>query len=312
MNRLMQPLARKSGGLLLTAAIALAAATAAEAMDSAGTAQAKALQNLAAELTGGKADRTPEERISRGERINSAFVVLIGEAINPLFGVTAAGIYRYLRTDATERGNLPLYEQPAVWGPLLFIIILMAFNSTICGVAPFLNTPLNILGNITNAAGAAVLLPLLLSIFADSFAAPAGDALARIFHFASPAVHAAEASGVASIWLTLGWLACFIIGLFSYVVVWLTAYTVDVLSLLSPWSIIDAFLKSSRLVVMGLLALLNQVSPGVAIVLAAGLVVFSACFSYIAFKYFLRAWKFIYRRVFARQTADAGGGMAPR
>lgn len=267
--------------------------------------QTHAVQDIAWELADGGRDRTVEHRVARGDRINIAFVTLTGEAINPLFGVTAAGVFRYFRTDAEHRDSLPVYERPIVWLPLLAVILLMAFNSTICGIAPFMNTPLNILGNIVNTAGAVVVLPLVVSVFANSFAVPAGEYMAAVAGGADPISYASEASGSGSIWLTLGWIAGIIIAVFSYVAVWLTAYTVDVLVLLSPWAVVDAILKSLRLAVMAFLAILNQLSPGAAIAVAALIVVASTCFSFIAIDLFAKTWRFIYRRVFGRSSATA-------
>ena len=266
--------------------------------------QAGALHDMMDELQSGRPPReSVNERVASGDRINQAFVALTGEAINPLFGITVLGMYRYFTTDEAFRSGLPIYEQPVVWIPLLILILLMLFNTTVCSVAPFMNAPLNIVGNITNTLGAAAVLPLVLKMFADSFAAPVGAHIAQATNFLFPAAYAAEAGANSSLWLSLGWCASLVIGFFSYLVVWLTAYTVDVLVLLSPWSVIDALLKSLRIAVMGGLALLNQLSTGLALVAALILVVFSACFSVVAVKMFVRAWKFILGLFFKRREA---------
>jgi hypothetical protein len=128
--------------VICAAALALAAvvlyaipaqtADSAPAMDAATAERLRRLDSAVDELQSRGFDTRPEQRADRGERINQAFVALTGEAVNPLFGVTALGMYRYFSTQEEFRDGLPLYDQPEVWLPLLCLILLMLFNSTVC------------------------------------------------------------------------------------------------------------------------------------------------------------------------------------
>jgi hypothetical protein len=286
--------------LWLTAAILISSSLGGEPADnSEGERRLRALESAVDVFSARPGDATPEQRVSRGVSVNQAFVVLTGEAVNPLFGITALGIHNYLRAGSEERDSLPVYDQPVVWGPLLAIILLMFFNATICGWIPFLNTPLNVLGSIVNAGGAAAVLPLALKVFADSLAEPAGKGLAWAADALFPCAMAAEAGGGGSFWLSLGWLAGVVLGLFSYVAVWLVFYSIDALTLLSPWGILDALLKGFRLSVMGLLAGLYHLYPEAAQVMALALVLISACLSVWAVRKIIQAWRFIFRLLFS-------------
>ncbi|MCD8349646.1 MAG: hypothetical protein LUC93_03445 [Planctomycetaceae bacterium] len=219
-------------------------------------------------------DMRPEDRSYRGARLNEAFVALTGEAVNPLFGVTALGMYNYFRTPDALRESLPIYDQPIIWVPLLCIIALMLLNSTLGEAVPFLKIPLNALGDIVNKAGAVAVLPLVIKMFADAVAPMAAEHFASLSSTVFPVAHAGD--GVLSTaWLTLGWLAGALVGFVVYAAVWLTFNVVDVLILICPFPGVDALLKSFRLGVIGVLAGVNQLSTPVAMIIAVFIVAVS-------------------------------------
>lgn len=242
-----------------------------------------AIHSALDELHSTARDVYPDQRAGRGERINEAYVALTGEAVNPLLGVTALGMYNYFKAPEHLRDGLPVYDQPVVWVPLLCIILLMLFNSTICEAIPFLKAPLNALGDIVNKAGAVAVLPLVVKMFADAVAQPAAEHIASAADFVFPVAYAGEAGMMSSAWTSLGWLAGAAIGFVVYVAVWLTFNVIDVLIVVCPFPGVDAMLKSFRLAVVGLLAGVNQLSPAVAVVLALILTV--VCL-------FLAGWSF--------------------
>lgn len=242
-----------------------------------------ALNSALDELNANTRDAHPEQRSGRGERINKAFVALTGEAVNPLFGVTALGMYNYFKAPEHLRESLPLYDQPVIWVPLLCIILLMLFNSTLCEAMPFLKVPLNALGDIVNKAGAVAVLPLVVKMFADAVAQPAAEQFAAASNAVAPVAYAGEAGLLSSAWTSLGWGAGVVIGVVVYAAVWVTFNVIDVLILVCPFPGIDAMLKSFRLSVVGALAGLNHLSPTMAIVVALALVI--VCL-------FLAGWSF--------------------
>ncbi len=233
--------------------------------------QLNAFNSALDELRSPSRDTLPEQRSTRGDRINSAFVALTGEAVNPLFGVTALGMYNYFKAPEHLRDSLPLYDQPVIWIPLLCVILLMLFNSTICEAMPFLKVPLNALGDIVNKAGAVAVLPLVVKMFADAVAQPAAEQFASVANAVFPVAYAGEAGLASTAWLSLGWLAGAAVGVVAYAAVWLTFNVIDVLILVCPFPGIDAALKSFRLAVAGVLAGANHLSPTAAVVLAAAL-----------------------------------------
>ncbi|MCD8141616.1 MAG: hypothetical protein LUE17_17925 [Planctomycetaceae bacterium] len=219
-------------------------------------------------------DMRPEDRSYRGSRLNEAFVALTGEAVNPLFGVTALGIYNYFRTPDALRESLPIYDQPVVWVPLLCIIALMLLNSTLGEAVPFLKVPLNALGDIVNKAGAVAVLPLVTKMFADAVAPMAAEHFASLSSSVFPVAYAGEGVLVTTSH-SLGWLAGAFVGFVVYAAVWLTFNVVDVLILICPFPGVDALLKCFRLAVIGMLAGVNYLSTPVAMVIAVLIVAVS-------------------------------------
>ena len=230
--------------------------------------QLEALNNAVDELNSPRRDVDHVGRATRGEVLNQAFVALTGEAVNPLFGVTAMGIYNYAKAPDHLREHLPIYDQPIIWGPLLAIILLMLFNSTICEAVPFLKVPLNALGDIVNKAGAVAVLPLVVKMFADAVAQPAAEQLAGLSNTLFPVAHAGGGGAMETAWLSLGWVAGALVGFVVYASIWLTFNVVDVLILVCPFPGIDALLKSLRLAIIGVLAGTYHLSPTLSLVLA--------------------------------------------
>lgn len=223
-------------------------------------------------------------RAGRGEILNQAFVTLTGEAVNPLFGVAVLGVYNYIRADDAQRAYLPVYDRPVVWVPLLVIIFLMLFNSTLCEAMPWLKVPLNALGDLVNKAGAAAVLPLVVKAFADTVAAPLGEYVARAAGAAFPAAYAAEgAAGGGGLWQALGWLGGAAAGTVIYLAVWMTFNVVDVLIVICPFPGVDAMLKGFRLAVLGALAGSAHMSPTVSFILALAVA---------ALSFFVSGWSF--------------------
>lgn len=269
-----------------------AARTADNTMDKQTRERLDAMHSALDELKSTVVDARPEERATRGQHINSAFVALTGEAVNPLFGVTAMGVYNYFRTPEIHRDGLPIYDQPIIWGPLLAIILLMLFNSTICEAMPFLKVPLNAIGDIVNKAGAIAVLPLVIKMFADAVAQPAAEQIAAISNHIFPVAYAAETGAMQSAWYGLGWIAGALVGFVTYAAVWLTFNVVDVLILICPFPGIDALLKSIRLSIVGILAGSYQVSPTLALVIAVFVTLVSLLLAGWSFR--LSVFGFIY------------------
>lgn len=262
---------------LLFCALAIGSPAPAHAAQS--SREGEALQAAAAALRQPRAENY-SQHVAHSQSLTVAFASLTDQAVNPLFGLTVRGMWVYLRTPAATRTALPWFHQPEVWGPLAIVLLLMLFNSTIVEAAPPLKIPLNALGDLVNKGTAILALPIFVSLFAESAAIPASEALAALWDACrlNPTAYAATATTAQSastgLAASLGYAAGLVVGTFVYGTVWLAFNTVDVLILICPFPAVDACLKSARLAVVGILAGLTHLSPGTG--LAAALLILAA------------------------------------
>jgi hypothetical protein len=213
---------------------------------------------------------------------------LTGTAFNPLFGVTALGMWHYFTTPPELRDQLPIYDQPHVWGVLLLLMLLMFFNSTLCESMPFLKVPLNALGDLVNKGGAVVVLPIVLHQFAHVLAQPTAVALAAASELLFPTAYAAEGSAamigsVSDGWLFLGGLVSLVLGAFAYAAVWVVWNVIDVTILVLPIPSLDAILKSIRLAAVGFVFGAAALNPWLGLIVSLAMVLIC---------WFLAGWAF--------------------
>ena len=216
MKRLLHPLLALPLILaLLLPSVASAAATAAPPAKSAG-------------------DATP------GIKAAQTLSEVTGIAISPLLGVGAIGAVKYMRASEAERAKLSWYAQPWFWIPALLIVGLCMTKDSLGTVLPVsLKKPLDVLELFENKASALVatgaIVPLVMEVF--NAARPESALLAPGFatgHFAAVDVS----------WL--GNLLLVPVALLAYGVVWIVSHTINVLILVSPFTTVDAVLKSFR------------------------------------------------------------------
>jgi hypothetical protein len=196
-----------------------------------------------------------------------------GVAISPLLGVGAVGAYQYYKAPPAQRARLNWYAHPWFWVPALILVVLIGIKD-IAGTAlpAALKKPFDVLETIENkisgliAAGAFI--PLIVSIFPD--AAPAGDQAWS------------GASGFATInGATIGNALMVPLALCVFVVVWLASHAINILILISPFTLVDTALKAFRLSLLSLVTLTAFTNP------YAG-AIFSVCIIVVA--YFVSGW----------------------
>lgn len=200
--------------------------------------------------------------------------MITGVAISPLLGVGAIGAYQWWKAPEKKRPGLPWFAQPWFWIPALSLVALAGLKDIFGTAAPTaLKKPFDTAEAIENkisaliAAGAFI--PLIISVFPEA----AGDeSLLR-----QMSVFAAVDGGA----LGNALLVPFAIAAFA--VVWLAFHTVNILIILSPFTLLDTALKLSRTAIMAGLTLAAMASPYLGAALSG--VVIITC-------YFLAGWSF--------------------
>lgn len=163
-----------------------------------------------------------------------------GIAISPLLGVGAVGAVKYLKASAAERAKLSWYAQPWFWVPALAIVGLCLLKDSAGTMLPTsLKKPLDVLELFENKASALVATGAIVPLAMDVFKAvhPEGVSLA-------PGLAGMHLAAIDLSWL--GNLLMVPVALLVYGAVWIVSHTVHVLILVSPFTTVDAALKSFR------------------------------------------------------------------
>lgn len=189
---------------------------------------------------------------SQGVKAAEAISTITGVAISPLLGVGAVGAVKYFKAAPDKRASLPWFAQPWFWVPALLLVSLVFLKDTLGTAAPAaLKKPFDVAELFENkvsaliAAGAFV--PIIASIFGST-----GDGDSSM----------AGAMGLAAI-DPMSWLNFLAVPLAiaAFLMVWLSAHVINVLILISPFSTVDAVLKSARLFLLTTVAASALANP---------------------------------------------------
>lgn len=207
-----------------------------------------------------KTDRLPGADLSQG------ITEVTGVAISPLLGVSSVGAWRYFKTDAALRGKLPWFCHPAAWGCGFAVLLLCFLKDTFGTAVPgVLKKPLDMVELFENKASALVastaFVPFIAREMADHFQAAGEGTTALLLPVAS--VGGVSVVAVSTVVVVT------IASIVSFLAVWLTGHAINVLIILSPFSMVDALLKLCRTAVMSLIVVCYFIAPW----LAAGLCV---------------------------------------
>ncbi len=211
------------------------------------------------------ADRLPGVAIAEG------ITQITGVAISPLLGVCGVGTWQYFSASPEERLALPWFCHPMAWG-IGFGILSLGLLKDVFGAAlpAILKKPLDLVelfeDKLSALVASAAFLPFLSSQLTTHFGATRIESTADTSS-------ALSTMGLAAITPAIleapGYLALLILpfSLIAFFAVWLTSHSLNVLLLLSPFSILDLFLKVSRGLMLGFMGLLYFISPVLAAIL---------------------------------------------
>lgn len=208
-------------------------------------------------------------QFTAGEEIARTVTLTTGVPISPLLGVSGLGAWRWWRTPAAARADLPWYARPWFWGPGLFLVFLFAANTTIGAAVPGLKKPMDFVEEHENKFSALVASPIVLLevkrllglgfgglsggvTASGSLAGPlSGSGLALIA--GAPAL-----DGAAKLFVDIG---LGILCLTCFFLVFIAFHAIQVMIALSPSALLDMLLRGFRLALLGLLGITSWIHP---------------------------------------------------
>lgn len=207
-----------------------------------------------------------------GVEIAQAISTITGVAISPLLGVGAIGAWKYYKTPDAQRAGLPWFAQPWFWVPALLLVAIIFVKDTAGTALPTaLKKPLDIAevfeNKISALVAAGAFIPLIATIVQS-----AGDADRSLYDGALLA--AFNPSALLNV-ITVP------LAIVVFFVVWMVAHVINVLIIISPFTTVDAALKSVRLALLSSVTLTSFADPYVGAAWAIVIIVAS---------YFLAGW----------------------
>lgn len=201
------------------------------------------------------AEKLRSDLVLPGVTLAEGVSEITGVAISPLLGVSALGAWKYIHTEEALRHRLPWYCSPYVWGTGLMLIGICFLKDFLGAAAPALvKKPLDFLelfedklSALVASAGFVPLVALAISQYqrmqpeqALAGAAESGLAMMPMASLLDYTMH--------NPWITVP------VCLAAFGVVWLSSHAINVLIALSPFGIVDAGLKLTKLGLISLVA----------------------------------------------------------
>ena len=187
-----------------------------------------------------------------GRQIAEHISLLTGVAISPLMGVGAVGAYQYFKAKTPEaRAKLPWYANPLFWVPALLLVAACFIKDTAGTALPTaVKKPFDVAETVEHKISGLVATGAFVPIAASIFHSSGGDGAALSNY------------GFAAIDLSWLYNAIMIpISMAAFFVVFLASNAINILILLSPFTTVDAALKSFRLAVLGTVAASAWANP---------------------------------------------------
>ena len=211
-----------------------------------------------------------------GQQIAQTISLITGVAISPLMGVGVVGAWQYFHARTPEqKARLPWFANPLFWVPAL-LLVAACFVKDSAGVAlpAVLKKPFDVAETIEHkisglvATGAFV--PIAAAIFHSSSGSGDGAGL--------------SAAGLAAI--DLSWLYNSLmvpVAMAAFFIVFLASNAINILILLSPFTVFDAALKVFRTAIIASIVVSSWANPWIGA--AWALII-------IAFCYLIAGWSF--------------------
>lgn len=203
-----------------------------------------------------------------------AISTITGVAISPLLGVSGVGAWKYFKTAPENRAKLAWYAQPWFWIPALLLVTVAFVKDTFGTALPTaVKKPFDVAEAIENKISGLVAAGAFVPLIAAIFGSLGGDESALYGDAGLAIVNASALFNVLTIPFAIA----------AFVVVWMVSHVINVLIIISPFTTVDAALKSFRAFILSTVAGTAFIDPYVGAIWSLLIVV--TC-------WFLSGWAF--------------------
>ena len=203
-----------------------------------------------------------------------AISTITGVAISPLLGVSGVGVWKYYKTAPEHRAKLSWYAQPWFWIPALLLVAVAFVKDTFGTILPTaVKKPFDIAEAVENKVSGLVAAGAFVPLIAAIFGSLGGDDSALYGDAGLAIINVAPLLNILTIPFAIA----------AFVVVWMVSHVINVLIIISPFTTVDAALKSFRVFILSTVAGTAFVDPYVGA--AWSLIIVAVC-------WFLSGWAF--------------------
>ena len=208
-----------------------------------------------------------------GAEFAQSISTLTGVAISPLLGTSAYGAVKYFRTPQEKRAHLPWFAQPWFWVPALLLVAACFVKDTAGTALPtVVKKPLDVAESVEHKISGLVATGAFVPF------------VVMMMHDSGPSSSTLSSMGFAAV--DLSWLYNIImvpVAMVAFFIVFLASNAINILILLSPFTTVDAALKSFRLAILGTVVGSAWMNPWVGAAWALILILIS---------WFIAGWSF--------------------
>jgi len=195
-----------------------------------------------------------------GQQFAQTISLITGVAISPLMGVGVVGAWQYFHARTPEqKARLPWFANPWFWVPAL-LLVAACFVKDSAGVAmpAVLKKPFDVAETIEHKISGLVATGAFVPI------------AAAIFHASSGSGDGAGLSAAGLAAIDLSWLYNSLmvpVAMAAFFIVFLASNAINILILLSPFTVFDAALKAFRTAIIASIVISSWANPWVGAVL---------------------------------------------
>ena len=199
-----------------------------------------------------------------GLEIAKTITMITGVAISPLLGVGAYGAWTWFDTPSEAKADLPWYARPWFWMSALLVISLVFIKDVAGSAIPDeLKQPFDVLEAVESKVSGLVAAGAFIPIAAN-FLPSLGGGEAQQFVAPGLMFAAIDVNAILNVLLKP-------FAIIAFLLIWLAAHAINILILISPFSIVDLALKSFRMFLLSLVVGTNFINPTVGVIFALGI-----------------------------------------